>query len=114
MSMWVDYIRECGILEIIEEDYGWVTFHGEPAGFVFINDMYVVPEKRDSGYGKKLLERVFAWALERGYTWVTTTVHTSNKNATVAVAAALACGFYITPSGNKDLILLGRMIEREN
>lgn len=111
MSLWADYIRECGILEIIEDEYGWVTFHAEPAGFVFINDMYVAPEKRRTGHARKLLEQVFAWGKERGCTYCMATIHTSSKSVTAAVAGAIACGFHIAPSNDKDLILIGRLLD---
>lgn len=110
MSLWSDYIRECGLLEIIEDDHGWITFHIEPGGCLFINDMYVKPEKRREGHGSHLLEKACVWGRERGCTYASATIHTSSKTVTETLKGVLAYGFHIAPSGHKDLILIGKAI----
>ena len=110
MSLWSDYIKECGLLEIIEDETGWITFHIEPGGCLFINDMYVAPEERRKGRGSHLLDQACAWGRERSCIYVSATLHTSSKAITETLKGALACGFYVAPSGNKDLILVGKAL----
>lgn len=110
MSLWSDYIRECGLLEIIEDETGWITFHIEPVGCLFINDIYVTPEERRKGYGSHLLEQAIRWGRERGCTYVSATLHTSSKAVTQTLKGVLAYGFHVAPSGHKDLILIGKAI----
>lgn len=107
MSLWSDYIKECGLLEIIEEPWGFVQFHFALPQCIFINDMYIRPEERKTGKGRELLHRVYARGRERGCTFCATSLNTASKSATDALAAALASGFYITPSGKEDIIALG-------
>lgn len=110
MSLWSQYIKECALLEIIENEFSWATFHIEPNDCLWINDMYVAPEKRRSGEAKKLLDQIFAWGRDRDCMYCYATIHTSSKSATEAIAAAIALGFRIVPSSNKDLILIGAVI----
>lgn len=109
-SLWSAYIKECGLLEIIETEYGWITFHMEAGGCLWINDMYVIPEKRKNGHGRDLLEQAFVWGRERGAHYCSMTIHLASKSATAALAGALACGFSVASAGDKNLILIGRLI----
>lgn len=109
MSLWSSYLNECGLIEIIEEDHGFIMFYAE-GECLFINDMYVIPEKRQSGYGTSLVERAIAWGRDQGCTYVTTTIHSRSKCASEALKGALAIGFRVATSPRPELIMLVRLL----
>jgi len=95
MSMWADYIREMGLLEIIEEEYGWVTFHIQEPSSVVINDLYVRPANRRSGKGTLLLQQVEDFALKFGCTTILVGIHRESATKSGTYAAALVSGFVV-------------------
>jgi len=107
VSLWADYVKECAILQIIEEDWGFITFHTEPNGILWINDMYVAPEQRGVGKGYSLLRRVEDWGRSQGLTQLGTSVHVQSSQAKKTLTLAFNKGFELV-SADKNLIILGK------
>lgn len=105
MSLWAGYLKECGLLEIIEEPWGFIMFHIEGGEVLFINDLYISPEARLKGNALSLFERACAWGRERGCTRVTTTVHTGSRVATESLKAILTVGFQIYSAINGIIVV---------
>ena len=92
MSQWADYINECGILSILEQDFGWVTYHLD-APDVIINDMYVAPEHRKQGKGNSLVEHVAGYGREFSCNRILFAIHRASLSADGTEKAATRAGF---------------------
>jgi len=75
MSLWADYINECEILNIIEHDWGFITFHLMAPNILFINDCYVAPKSRRKGLGIFLFKEASEYGLKYGCEWLKMTIH---------------------------------------
>lgn len=95
MSMWADYVREMGLLEIIEEEYGWVTFHIQEPSSVVINDLYIRPADRRSGKGTLLLQKIENFALKFGCPTILAAIHRESATKSGTYVAALVSGFVV-------------------
>lgn len=113
MSLWSDYIKECALLEIIEEPWGFITFHKEADGCLWINDMYIIPSERRIGRGTSLIERAMEWGRNNDCQHVSTTVHTASECAQGVIEAAFREGFYLH-SANNNLILFVKLIPQKS
>lgn len=111
MSLWKDYVDECGILEIIEEPWGFATFHLQE-GAVHINDMYVSPPVRKSGGARQLLGQVEDFGRDHGCTEVRAFVHKHSEVFEGSLKASLAVGFTVRDE-NETYILIAKPIEGE-
>ena len=97
MSLWADYVNECGILEIIEHPWGFITFHLDVSTnppFLGINDMYVAPEFRKEGLGTQLLAEAIAWGRGFGCDRVRALLHKNSAGFPVAEAGAIRHNFH--------------------
>ena len=65
--------------QLIQEPYGFVLFDINTDN-AYIADMFIEPEYRDQGLGKKLESRVIDIAKESGCDWISCKVHTSDKD----------------------------------
>lgn len=79
MSLWADYLNECGILHIVENDYGFITFHYEEPDILFVNDCYVVPSKRKSGMGSALVGAALVEFQDYGIKRLHATIHKDSE-----------------------------------
>lgn len=104
MSLWSEYLRECGLLEIIEYEWGFITFHVEHPDILFINDCYVRMPERKSGKASSLVKEASEWGERRGCKSVLTTVHTGSLNATGALHVILKCGFKVRSSDHRVVV----------
>ena len=67
MSLYGRYLKERSNTDIIEFDYGFASYKYLPSGYVYILDMYVLPENRRSKYAYKLADMICEMAIEKGY-----------------------------------------------
>lgn len=107
MSMWADYINECGILNILEQDFGWVTYHLD-APDIIINDCYVRPEFRRAGRARWLVDYVERVGRQYDCSRILCGVHKESLAAEGTEAALLRAGFRL--QGEKENL---RIFERE-
>lgn len=107
MSMYGDYIKERLGDEILESEYGFATYrYIDKAGgkAVYIIDIYVIPEFRQSGEAARLADRIAGIAKGRGCNEMIGTVLTSAKTATDSVKVLLAYGMGLKSSTSEALI----------
>ena len=104
MSLWSDYVRECGILQIVEEPWGFITFHVEQ-DCLWINDVFVEQTSRKSGRARALLDAAIDYGQLHGCTHVKTSVFAKSRVAGISLAAGLAAGFQLHGAQLNSIIL---------
>ena len=93
MSLFGDYIKERGNREILEEEYGFVTYVFSSKEECYLEDMYIVPKYRRQKYASKLADKLFVIAKEHGMKSVYTTVVPSTNGSNESLAGCLQYGF---------------------
>lgn len=91
MSLFREYIRELAGKDVLETEYGFCSYkitHDE----CYLEDVYVIPSKRKSGYGSSLANKVIDLARDRGCKWVTTSISSENCNPHPSLLAILGFG----------------------
>lgn len=108
MSLWADYLHECGIMQIIEEPWGFLTFEvrGEE---LWAGDGYVIPSERGSGKIDELLSRAIAAGKEQGCLFFCSQVSIASEQADLALVSHIQKGFSIYEA-NTEFIYLRKFI----
>lgn len=90
--MYADYLAECGTLSILETGDGFATYRisGREC---YIIDIYVKPEKRESGLAFKMADQIWAVGKANGCTFLSGSVNTASKDPTASIKVLLAYGF---------------------
>jgi L-amino acid N-acyltransferase YncA len=104
MSMWADYTSERLGKLTLEKEYGFVVFHfqGETC---FIDDLFIVKEKRLKGLGSQLADEVAFIAKGNGLKNLICTVFPKALNSTESLAAVLAYGFKLMGSDQQYIYM---------
>lgn len=109
-SVYARYRYEREGLTTIEKDYGFITFKIlDNETTCFIQDLYIVPEKRMTGLGADLANEVAAYAKAQNCVQLAATVCPSAGSATDAIKAILAYGFQLVGS-DTQLVYLSKEI----
>lgn len=96
MSHWADYIAETADKRMLEDENGFATYFVVPGTQVcYIEDIYVVPEKRKSDVGTEYELAIRNWAVEQGCIELMGSVNLQSKNPERSVQVLLARGFKI-------------------
>ena len=77
MSLYGQYIKEIFNRDEIEKEHGFATYEIK-GKYCYIIDVYVVPEKRESGYATELVEDVEDMAKKSGCEYMITTADIKN------------------------------------
>ena len=107
-GMWKSYLKERENAEVIELEHGFAIIR-PMADALYLQDIYVIPEQRQTGYGRKLLEVAEVRAKELGYSKILGSCSPGASGSTVSLKAILACGFELH-SSDKDIIYLVKEI----
>lgn len=89
-SLYAKYIREREGKEIIETDDGFATYQIFDNGECYLQDIYIVPEKRNSGLATEIANKVSEIAKERGCNLLIGSVCVDDKCATRNMKVLLA------------------------
>jgi GNAT superfamily N-acetyltransferase len=108
-SLYAQYLEELEGGVVIEHDYGFATCKIYDNDF-YLEDIYVVPEKRDTKLGSELYYQSAALAKELGYKRVLGSIVPSRSNSTRMMHVMLGMGFKIHSSQN-DIVFLYKEIE---
>ncbi len=108
MSLYAAYIKEREDRECIESEDGFISFKyfGSEC---YIQELYVVPEKRKSSIASCMADQVTELAKEKGCKILSGSVCPSAKGSTDSVKVLLAYGFKIMKS-ESDLIWFAKEI----
>ncbi len=105
MSLWADYLREKTSDHIVETSRGFVTYrYIEEDKTVYIVDIYVVPEYRQTKEASQMADSICAEAKKRGCVKLLGSVIPSNKNSTSSLKVLLGYGMTLD-SCSTDFIL---------
>lgn len=105
MNHWAAYIKEREGHEVIEDDYGFIEYKLAPP-FAAIEGCYIMPERRKSGLGRELMERVVRLAREEHCTLLVCEVNLEYLNATDSLKACLGVGFKLQSAQNNRIIMM--------
>lgn len=104
MSMYADYLKEHHGDEIIETEYGFATYRYLGNDSVYIVDIYVVPEHRESNKAGVIADKVVQAAQVRGCKKLLGTVVPSAKNSTTSLKVLLGYGMKLQSSANNLIV----------
>ncbi len=108
LSKYARYIREKAGHELIENDFGFITYEvGE--SFVHIHDLWVDPDFRVKGYGSDLVGMVIEQGKINGCKYLTASLQLNANNITETLKAQLHYGFLVV-GGNENEIKLAKEI----
>lgn len=109
-SLYAQYLRERTSDEIIESERGFASYRFLNEGkSVYIVDIFVVPDYRQTGEASALADKVVAIAKERGCTELLGTVVPSTKGSSTSLAVLLGYGMTLA-SAEHDLIVFKKDI----
>lgn len=103
--MFFDYIKEKANIDTHKTDFGFVTYEVGDS-ILYIHDSYVVPSKRKSGEGRKMLEFLLTLAKERNIKALSSNVQLGTNNLEDALMAQLSLGFVVTSANEKEITLM--------
>jgi GNAT superfamily N-acetyltransferase len=109
MSFYGKYIHEHRGDEIIENEYGFATFRYLDDETVYIVDLYIDSDFRQSKHASAIADKVVETARVRGCTKLLGTVTPSAKNSTTSLKVLLGYGMILKSSSN-DLIIFEKEI----
>lgn len=107
-SLYGQYIKERDETEILEKEFGYITYkilNNE----LHVFNLFVVKDQRNTGLGFKLCKELETLAKEKGCTRAMTTVVLGISTQTEALKFHLRYGLKLL-SANKDYIILGKEI----
>lgn len=92
MSLYAQYMRERVDVYIEENEFGFASykFHEDAC---YIEDIFVIPEKRKSNVASQLADNISKIAKEKGCVWLLGSVVPSSNGSTTSMKVLLAYGF---------------------
>lgn len=109
LTKYRNYIKEKANIELIEHDYGFVTF-SLLSDHVYIHDMYIEKYHRGKGVGSNLLKEVEIVAWSAGRKYVLASVQINSNGMHEALLVQFAKGFKIISANEKELNLAKEII----
>jgi len=102
-SLFSQYIQQREGKSIIETDIGFATYSFTNDS-VYIEDIFVVEEHRDSGEASKMADAIVAEAKERGCKKLYGSVSPSARGSTSSLKVLLAYGFKLESASNNFIV----------
>lgn len=107
--MYGDYLKERLNDEIIETAFGFATYRYIDDNTVYIVDIYIRPEHRNSKCASLLANDIVKTSKLRGCTKLLGTVTPSAKNSTISLKVLLGYGMSLKSCSN-DIIIFEKEI----
>lgn len=104
MSLYSQYVQERTDRQILETEYGFCTYVIQPNQIVYIEDVYVIPEHRDSGLASKFAKDIIEIAKNQGCNKMLASVVPTAKNSTESVKRLIGFGMKLDSSTNNFII----------
>lgn len=109
MSLYANYLREKTSDQIIENETGFITYRKIDEKTMYILDVYVLPDFRQTGAAKAMADIVVEAAQKMGCTKLLGSIVPSNKNSTDSLKVLLAYGMSLESSA-LDFIVFSKGI----
>jgi len=109
MSLWADYVRECGQMQIIEHEWGFITYEitGEE---VWTGDAYIIPSERKSGKIHELVAQLWEDARQKKCKFFCARISRKSLKSQEALVTHLRAGCFLT-SMDDDYYYVKKPIE---
>lgn len=107
-TLYAKLIAERANGKVIEDEFGFLTYRCDGSE-CFLIDIYVVPEKRSSGHGRSLIDRLVEAAKDSGAFIISSNVYLSDPGATNTLLAAIMVGFRVA-SANAGVLFLTKEV----
>lgn len=105
LSLYADYLKERTNDQIIEVDFGFVSYRHLPEEkSTYIIDIYVSPDFRKEGLAAKLADQVADEARTLGHLKLLGSVVPSNKGSTTSLKVLLGYGMFLKSSTNDFIV----------
>lgn len=104
MSLYSQYLSELQNREIIETDYGFITYYYVPDG-CYIADIYILPEHRRGRKAFDLADQVAVIAKKSDVHTLIGSVILNVQGATTSLKMLLAYGFELKSTGSNFIIM---------
>lgn len=104
MSLYSNYLEEKTNDHIIETDKGFATYRFVDESTVYILDLYVLPDFRQTGTASLIADSIVEIAKKKGCTSLLGSVVPSNKNSTTSLKVLLAYGMSLQSSSNDFIV----------
>lgn len=108
MSLYADYVTERTHFEIIEKDYGFITYSIEQ-NICYIQDLYILPDLRQTKLASSLANEVMEIAKTKSCKHLMGTVSPKSKEPETSIKVLLAYGMKLH-SSNDQLIIFTKEI----
>lgn len=96
-SNFAKYIKERAGKEIVEDSKGFATYFFQD-DFVYIEDLYVIPEARKEGIASRYADEIANIAKSKGYSKMLGSVCPSASGATSSIQVLISYGFKVLKS----------------
>jgi len=103
-DMYAKYLQDGEGAEVCTFEHGFIILK-TMQNLLYIETIYVAPEMRKTGYGRKMLEEIEQRAISEQRTGVLGSCSPNREGSTISLKAMLACGFNLH-SCDKDIIYL--------
>lgn len=104
MSMWANYLREKTEDLIRETDQGFATYRYIDDKTVYIVDLYVKPDFRQTNVASEIADSIVSEAKHKGCNKLLGSVVPSNKNSTISLKVLLGYGMTLKSSTNDFIV----------
>jgi len=104
MSLWADYHKERLLRDTIEKDYGFLSYaiRGRE---LYISDLYIKPDVRQSKLGSELVDEAFKVADKEDCAFVSCIVVLDTIDPDLSLLSALRYGFKLHRAENNIITL---------
>jgi len=105
MTLFAQYLKERENKEIIENDFGFVTYYFLSSGDCYIEDVYIVPEKRRSGLASEFGKAIELIAREKNSKRIFGSVDQNANNKTESMKFLISYGFLLSHNSGNTIYL---------
>lgn len=102
-SLYAQYIKERENRECLEHEHGFASYQIIDDG-IYVEEVYIVPEKRQTGLASDLVDKIAEQAKALGKKYIYTSVSPHVNGSTISIKAITAYGFELHNS-SRDLIM---------
>jgi GNAT superfamily N-acetyltransferase len=110
-SLFAQYVKEREGKHVIETEDGFAVLQFFPKNQeIYIEDIYVIPEKRKSGIGRSFLEQVEAMCREQGFNKISGSVRPSATGSTDSLKVLLSVGFRLAAAESDAIFFIKEVV----
>lgn len=107
MSLFADYIKEREGKNVIENDHGFASYSiNKQTGVCYVQDIYVIPEKRSSGLALQMVNHIVEIAKRDGCKHLMGSVAPSAKNSQNSLRLLIEYGLRLHSSHDNIIFFI--------